>query len=102
VAGHFLGVFLVAWLFSLALIVFFKLLTGQINTRGLLSDAQGNFAPERAQLMLATFASAFAYAQTAFAENEMVNPSTVVLSGFASSHVLYVASKFAREFLSRV
>lgn len=43
---------------TLAAIVAFQILTGKINTKGLLSDENGVFSPGRLQLLLVTLACA--------------------------------------------
>lgn len=52
------------FLFGLAAVVAFQLLTGQINLMGLLrrKDNSGQTSPERIQLLLATIAAAARYA----------------------------------------
>jgi hypothetical protein len=50
-------------LIGLLLVVSFQLLTGQINTRGLLDEkaGKGNFSPAQLQLLLFTVGAAFYY-----------------------------------------
>jgi len=52
-----------AFLFGLAAIVAYQLLTGQINLQGILQrkDGTGQTSPERIQLLLATLAAAARY-----------------------------------------
>jgi hypothetical protein len=51
----------ILFVFALAAIIGYKLLTGQINTRylffGLRSDGTRYFSPERLQLLVVTFSS---------------------------------------------
>jgi len=98
--GELLSVFLQAWLFSLVALIVYRTATGQIDLRGLLTDSNGQFSPERGQLLLASLTSVAVYAQDALRENGLVEPSAVVLSGFAGSQALYVATKYLRNFFS--
>jgi hypothetical protein len=54
---------LLGFLFALAAVVAYQILTRQINTVGLLSskDGSGQTSPERIQLLLATLATAATY-----------------------------------------
>lgn len=54
---------LLGFLFALAAVVFYQMLTGAINTSGLLAqkDGTGQTSPERIQLLLATLAAAASY-----------------------------------------
>jgi hypothetical protein len=91
---------LLAWVFSLAAIVGYKLLIGRITLQGLLTHDGVNFSPERGQLLLATVVSVAAYAQQALASGAMVDPSNLVLSGAAGSQALYVVGKYLRQILT--
>jgi hypothetical protein len=87
------------WLFTVALaaIVSYRLLTGRINTDGLLQDKScaGGFSPCRLQLLLSTVSLALYYLAQVFSQP---NPSnfpdlpTELLVGLGASHTLYHGS----------
>ncbi len=84
-------------LLALSGIVFVQLLTGQINTRGLLHRKEGDrsFSPERVQLLLATMAAAFQYLSQVLKDPThfpQVPESWLLL--FGGSHALYLARRF--------
>lgn len=88
------------WIFlsGLAVIIAYRMLTGAINTKGLLSD-KGNrleFSPARLQLLLTTLAIAFYYIGEILTNVEkgkfptIPNEMFFVLGG---SHAFYLGSK---------
>ena len=90
-----------AFLFALIGIVAMQVLTGHINTRGLLMKKEGDrsFSPERVQLLLATLASAFAYlSQIAKDPTHFPDISQSWLMLYGGSHALYLGRRF---YLSR-
>lgn len=87
----------VAFLFALAAVVGFRLLTGQINLQGLLrrKDLSGQTSPERIQLLLATLAAASRYltlvAQAPPGTLPDMDPNWIYLMGGSSG--IYVLHK---------
>ena len=90
------------WIFLavLAAVVAYQLLTGSINTRGLLRDKMKGrgFSPGRLQLLMATFAGAFYYVLLIFAndtpgEFPPVPDSLVLILG--GSHAFYLGGKLS-------
>jgi hypothetical protein len=55
--GHLVEDILAFWVFMLTGLFVYKLLTGKINLRGIISDGSGAFSPERAQLLMAAVVS---------------------------------------------
>lgn len=95
-------------LFELALmaIVFSSLLTGRINTRGLLRGTKGDgttyFSPERVQLLLVTLGSAFQYVLRVSKDPTrfpVVDSSWLAL--FGGSHLVYLAGKLGASLLGK-
>lgn len=60
-----LTVLLSGWFLALALVVFWKLLNGEINVAGMLNDQHGRLSPERVQLIIVTILGAAAYVHEA-------------------------------------
>jgi len=90
-----------AFLFALFAIVAAQLLTGQINSNGLLMRKEGDrsFSPERVQLLLATLASAFQFLSQVLknpTQFPQVPPGWLLL--FGGSHAIYIGRRF---YLSR-
>ena len=86
-----------AFLYGLAAVVGYQLLTGQINLQGILrrKDGSGQSSPERIQLLIATIAAAARYL-TAVAQAPPgilpdIDPGWLYLMGGSSS--LYVLHK---------
>lgn len=99
------------WVFvgGLGFLVAFQMLTGTINTRGMLNDKRsGRFSPERLQLLVFTLAGAGYYVQLAAEqENTLEMPPVpdelLILVG--ASHSLYLGGKtfsMLRGLLGRV
>jgi hypothetical protein len=100
-AGTFMHYFLMVWLAALAALVGYRLLTGKINTRGLLSDSETRtMSPERIQLLITTVVSVAAFSQDALAHQKFSDPSALMLSGVAGSQALYVAGKLVRRLVA--
>ena len=86
------------WLIGLAVVVFYRLLTGGINTKGLLHDkgTSSGFSPARLQLLISTIVVAFYYiGQTLSNKNTgqfptIPNEMLLILGG---SHAFYLGSK---------
>jgi hypothetical protein len=86
-----------ALLFALFGIVAIQVLTGHINTSGLLMKKEGNrsFSPERLQLLLATLASAFAYlSKVARDPAHFPDISQSWLMLYGGSHAFYLGRRF--------
>jgi hypothetical protein len=88
---------LLGFLYVLAAVVLFKILTGQINMEGLIThkDGTGRVSPERIQLLLATIAASATYLSEAFSSTNGslpdVSPQWLYLLGGSSG--IYVAGK---------
>ncbi|MDQ6860892.1 MAG: hypothetical protein M3032_07035 [Verrucomicrobiota bacterium] len=92
----------VAFLGALFFLIAYRLLTGQINTRGLLADkVGGGISPARVQLMALSLSGAFYYLMSVV---EMVQsgprpnltlpaPSTELLALVLGSNTVYVTAK---------
>jgi hypothetical protein len=103
VPGDLLAALVLAWTFGLIAVISYKLVTGQINLDGLLSQADGSgISPERIQLLLISLASLSTLAKEALANRAMPQPSdlTLVLSGFGGSQAIYIVGKYARYLVS--
>jgi hypothetical protein len=93
---------LITWevgLFLLAMfgIVAVQILTGHINTKGLLIKKEGDrsFSPERVQLLLATVAAAFEYLSQVLKDpTHFPEVSQNWLLLFGGSHALYLGRRF--------
>lgn len=87
-----------AWLIVLAVVVFYRLLTGSINTKGMLNDkgTSAGFSPARLQLLISTIVVALYYIGQALTNRNtgqfptIPNEMLVILGG---SHVFYLGSK---------
>lgn len=95
-------------LFELALmvIVFSGLLTGRINTRGLLCGTKGDgktyFSPERVQLLLVTLGSAFQYVLRVSKDpTHFPAVDSGWLTLFGGSHLVYLAGKLGASLIGR-
>jgi hypothetical protein len=92
-------------LVGLLLIVGYQLLTGRINTDGLLSEkgTKGNFSPGRLQLLIFTIGVAFYYflkvleqpAPTTLEEKTLPELPTEFLLILGGSNLFYLGSKLA-------
>ncbi len=74
--ADFLLALVLVWLLAVASIVFFRLLTGNISTRGLIRPtAEGPVSPERIQLLVGTFAAVgYSVALALSAEDQTTPP----------------------------
>lgn len=83
---------------TLAAIVVYQIVTGKINTRGLLNDEHGAFSPGRLQLLLATLAGAsYVFSQVmesiALGAGKFPDLDPKWLLGLFGSHALYLGGK---------
>lgn len=86
------------FLIALFVIVMVQIISGAINTKGLLDDkgSAGGFSPARLQLLLSTFAVAFYYIGAVMTSVETGKFPTVpneMLLVLAGSHTFYLGSK---------
>jgi hypothetical protein len=94
------------FLVAIALLVAGQLLSGGINTSGLLVGTKGDggsyVSPERVQLLLFTLAVAFQYV-AAVLKNPTVFPTIQEdwLALFGASHVVYLGGKLGALFVNR-
>ena len=94
-----------AFLYSLAAILGYQMLTGRINTAGLLQrkDGSGQTSPERVQLLLATIAAAANYLSeiTRSSGGSLPDVSNNWLYLMGGSSGLYALRKAWRTFSSK-
>jgi hypothetical protein len=86
------------WLIGLAAVVFYRLLTGGINSKGLLDDkgTSSGFSPARLQLLISTIVVAFYYIGQALSNKNTGQFPTIpneMLLILAGSHAFYLGSK---------
>lgn len=103
----FMGVGLVAWLSALALLVAYRLLTGAIWTRGLLTlnaDGASQVDMERLQLLIVFLISVVFYIKTVIAALDqpaaitiMPEPPGLLTEILFASNAVYLAGKFGRK-----
>lgn len=90
---------------ALLLVVAFKLLGGQINTRGLLADKEtGTFSPGRLQLLIVTLGSAsFYFFQIVSVADTSTLPSVpaALLLIIGGSNVGYLGGKIYSKFFKK-
>lgn len=92
------------FVYALAAIIAYRLLTGQINTRYLLHgvrrDGSRYFSPERVQMLLATIAIAFQYLMLAHQAppGQMPNLPEGSLQVLGLSHAVYLGGKGLNAF----
>ena len=94
-----------SWLALLAALVAYRLLTGSISLRGVLSRGGyasqegegGKFSPERAQLLMVTLGGLATYVTSALSEHQMPQVDNSFLVIFALSHAVYLSGKAARR-----
>jgi hypothetical protein len=96
-----LGSVALVWLFGLLALISVQILGGKISLSGLLSDDEGDFSPERAQLLVVTILGAFTFAEQSLSAQRMIEPSPYLLYGLGGSNAIYIVGKFLREFLRR-
>lgn len=94
------------FLAAIGLLIAGQLLSGGINTSGLLLGTKGDgssyLSPERVQLLLFTIAVAFQYV-SAVLKNPTVFPTIQQdwLALFGASHVVYLGGKLGALFVNR-
>jgi hypothetical protein len=93
--GYVLGWFLPAWLSAVMILIVYRILTGRISLRGLLTTDGDRFSPERLQLLLITFATLAAYLENAVSINAMATLPNELVVVLAGSHALYLGGKIA-------
>ena len=80
---------------GLALILAYRLLTGSINTAGMLNEkGTGQYSPARLQLFLFTLAGAVYYAGLCYQAKIFVKVPNEVIALLGGSNGFYVVSKF--------
>jgi hypothetical protein len=78
---------------ALAAIVVYRLITGRIKTRGLLSDDKGAFSPARLQLFLFTLATGFDVLSQITSTGRMPVLDQKLLIALFGSHAIYLGGK---------
>lgn len=98
----------ISWLFALAALVAIGMLTGAINTRGLLREKAdrriGGFSPANLQLLLITLASAATYIKgliTSPDPHRLPGIPVVLVAAFGMSNGFHLASRVASAFKAR-
>ena len=80
---------------GVALIAGFRLLTGGINTKGLLNDkVSGAYSPARLQLLLLTLGGAAYYASLCYQAKAFVTVPGPLVAALGGSNAFYVLNKF--------
>src|SRR5205814_10692473 len=87
--------FMLAWLSALAVLIAYRVLTGQIALQGLLTMDGQRFSPERLQLLLLTVGALVIYAEEALANKKMPDVPDGLLTLLVGSHVLYLGGTIA-------
>jgi hypothetical protein len=86
---------------GLAVVIAFKLLTGDINLHGLLQDKIGRgLSPERVQLLavsLAVIVLMLTNLDEMRKTREIAMPSALAVYAFGSSNVVYLVGKYLRK-----
>lgn len=97
---RFVGFIVFGFLFSLAALISFRLLTGDINTRGVLRTksptGDDEISPARVQLLLFTLATAGTYLSdvlTSLGSGRLPDIPESVLAMLGGSHVFYLGTK---------
>lgn len=96
-----LGNVALVWLFGLLALISLQILNGKISLSGFLSSEEGEFSPERAQLLAVTILGALTFAEQSLSAQRMVEPPSYLLYGLGGSNAIYVIGKFLREYLRR-
>lgn len=91
---------------ALFFLVTSSLLSGGINTRGLLQGRKGDgttyFSPERVQLLLITLGTAFQYLLSVWKDpSHFPAVDSTWLTLFGGSHVIYLSGKLGAFLLGR-
>lgn len=96
-AGEVIHIELIVFIAGIAIAVFWKLLTGAIVTRGLLTDKiSGQSSPARLQLMVSTLLAAAFYAQAIVASRDfsLPQPNEAILAVVGGSNIIHLGDKF--------
>lgn len=85
-------------LLGLVAVVLYQMVTGRINTKGLLNDTSGNrgFSPGRLQLLIFTLGGALYYLMLAFDRKgpaKLPELPTEFLLAMGGSHLFYLGGK---------
>ena len=96
----------IVFLLALLAIMVSSMLTGRINTQGLLSGSKGDgttyFSPERVQLLLITIGSAFQYTISVWGNPTIFPPVDASwLAILVGSHFVYLGGKLGASLLGR-
>jgi hypothetical protein len=87
--------FLTIWFSTLAGLIAFRILTGQIVLAGLLTMDGQKFSPERLQLLIFTIAGLAAFAASALAQHKLPAIPEDLLVVFAASQSVFLGGKIA-------
>ena len=94
-------VLFVAWFLVLASMVFYRLLTGDIATRGLLCElGEGAVSPERVQMLIGTMVALGYYVTLTLSTDDpttLPTPPVWVIALLGGSQSLYLAGKWLRR-----
>ncbi len=107
-AARFMGIGLIAWLSLLAVLIAYRMLTGAIWTRGILSNAQedgtSHIDMERLQLLIIFLVSVAFYIKTGLAAlgqpgtlTIMPEPPELFPELLLASNAIYLAGKYGRK-----
>jgi hypothetical protein len=92
---------LLAWYLVFASMVFYRLLTGDIATRGLLCElGAGAVSPERVQMLVATMVALSSYVTLTLSTDDpttLPTPPVWVIALLGGSQSLYLAGKWFRR-----
>lgn len=84
----------IGFLAGMGVVLGFQLLTGSINTRGLVTDkVKGTFSPGRLQMIFFTFAAAFYYLYKTVEAQSFVPLDNELLVAIGSSSTVYLTGK---------
>lgn len=82
----------------LAFVVTVKLLSGQINTLGMLREMPGGpIQPERLLMLMATLATAFAYASYGLANGVIPDVPVDAVTALGGGNLIYLVGKRMRQ-----
>jgi predicted secreted protein len=106
-AGTIVAIALIVWLAAIAAIVGYRMLTGEIETDGLLSSNPDEpIDPERVAMLVGTIAAAAYYAFTALSSlgngpvTSLPDVPDLTLELLGGSQILYLTGKLARRIAS--
>jgi len=83
---------LVVWASVLGALIAYRLLSGQINLAGVLTDGS-DFSPARLQLLVSTVAALSAYVTASLSAHALVPIQNDLVALFALSHACYLGPK---------